>query len=411
MNAEIIAVGTELLLGEIVNTNAQFLSDRLSQLGINVYYQVVVGDNKKRLSQTLQASLERSDMVILTGGLGPTKDDLTKETIAETLALPLELHEESLKRIKDFYTSIHREMAKNNIKQAYLPKGATVLKNDNGTAPGCIIEKNNKVVVMLPGPPREMQPMFNNSVYPFLRRKTSDAIYSKVLRIFGVGESSLEEKLEDLFEEQSNPTIAPYAKQGEVRLRITSKCKSEEEANKLIAPVEEEIRKRLGVTVYGEGEETLEKVVAKLLMEKNLTIATAESCTGGLLAEKITRVPGISKSFTKGVITYSNESKMELLGVKKETLQEFGAVSAQTAVQMAQGIRERSNVDIGVSITGIAGPGGGTKEKPVGLVYVGVSTEERTWFKELRLSRSRENIRYRTTMHALDMVRRYMVEG
>ncbi len=411
MNAEIIAVGTELLLGQIVNTNAQFLSERLSQLGINVYFQVVVGDNEKRLTQTLQQGLERSDLIILTGGLGPTKDDLTKETIAKILELPLELHEKSLKRIKDFFSSIHRKMAENNTKQAFLPKDAMVLQNDNGTAPGCLIEKNNKIVIMLPGPPKEMQPMFNNYVAPYLRSKTSETIYSKVLRIFGVGESSLEVKLEDLLEKQSNPTIAPYAKQCEVTLRITSKCKTEEEANQLIEPVEQEIRNRLGMTVYGEGEEILEVVVAKLLMKKGLTIATAESCTGGLLAEKFTRVPGISRSFSRGVITYSNESKMELLGVKENTLMQYGAVSAQTALEMAQGIREHSNVDIGVSITGIAGPGGGTEEKPVGLVYVGISTKERTWFKELRLTRSRDRIRNMTTMHALDMVRRYILRN
>ncbi|MCG8498826.1 MAG: competence/damage-inducible protein A [Firmicutes bacterium] len=409
MNAEIIAVGTELLLGQIVNTNAQFLSLQLSQLGIDVYFQTVVGDNHNRLKDTFQHALNRSDIVIFTGGLGPTKDDLTKETIAEILALPLELHEESLQRIKGFFKSIHRQMSHNNEKQAYLPKGCTVLQNDYGTAPGCLIEKDGKIVVMLPGPPREMKPMFNNYVFPIIRSETSDIIYSKVLRIFGIGESSLEEELADIIETQSNPTIAPYAKEGEVTLRITAKCENEEEAQERIQQVEQKIRQRLGITVYGEGEESLEEVVSNLLIQKGVTIAAAESCTGGLLAEKLSRTPGISSCFNRGMITYSNESKVELLGVSQETLNQYGAVSEQTALEMAKGVRERSKVDVGISITGIAGPGGGSTEKPVGLVYVAMATEHKCWCQTLRLAGNRERIRNMTSMRALDMIRRYLI--
>lgn len=410
MNAEIIAVGTELLLGQIVNTNAQFLSQELSRLGINVYFQTVVGDNSMRLQETFENALSRADVIVLTGGLGPTKDDLTKETVAKTLGLELELHEESLRKIKGFFASIHREMSHNNEKQAYLPKGCNVLINDNGTAPGCLIEKNGKIVVMLPGPPQEMEPMFKASVYPYLRSKTTEIIYSKVLRIFGIGESALEERLNDLIDRQSNPTIAPYAKQGEVTLRITAKCENEVQAEKMIQPIEDEIRNRLGIAVYGEGEESLEEVVSKLLLEKGVTLATAESCTGGLLGEKITRIPGISAVYLAGVITYSNEAKMKLLGVSEETLTLHGAVSSQTAKEMARGIRDSSNSDIGISITGIAGPGGGTEEKPIGLVYVGMSTREKCWYKELRLAGSRQRIRNMTTMYALDTIRRYLLE-
>jgi len=333
---------------------------------------------------------------------------LTKETVAKLLDLPLELHQESLTRIQEYFLRMHREMAPNNEKQAYVPKGCRVLPNEYGTAPGCIIEKENKVVIMLPGPPKEMEPMFKNYVYPYLRNKTNDVIYSKVLRVFGIGESALEQKIMDLIDSQTNPTVALYAKQGEVTIRITAKEKDETGAMKLIEPMENEIRRRLGTAVYGIDEESLEEVTCRLLMEKKLTIATAESCTGGLLAEKITRIPGISQCFNMGVITYSNEAKQKILGVSGETLNKYGVVSSQTVIEMARGIQKYSNADIGVAITGIAGPGGGTATKPVGLVYVGISTRKECWYNELHLSGNRERIRELTTMNALDMVRRYL---
>ncbi|MGE4283824.1 MAG: competence/damage-inducible protein A [Clostridia bacterium] len=409
MNAEIIAVGTELLLGQILNTNAQYLSVELSQLGIDVFYQTVVGDNQKRLEEALQNALDRTDIVILTGGLGPTKDDLTKETVAQIMGLSLVPHQESLDRIKSFFHKMHRVMTNNNEKQALLPEGSIVLLNDNGTAPGCIIEKNGKTIVMLPGPPKEMQPMFKQSVYPYLRNKSPYIIHSHVLRIFGIGESALEEQLADIFESQSNPTIAPYAKQGEVTLRITAKCEDVENAEKLIQPVEDEIRSRLGITVYGVEEESLEEVTCRLLMDKGVSVATAESCTGGLLSERFTSIPGISKCFHMGAITYSNDSKAELLGVSSHTLDRYGAVSSQTALEMADGIRKKSDADIGISVTGIAGPGGGSQEKPVGLVYIGISTPDKKWYKELHLTGNRERIRNMIVMNTLDIIRKHLL--
>ena len=409
MNAEIIAVGTELLLGEILNTNAQFLSQNLSSLGIDVYFQTVVGDNEKRLKETFETALKRADVIILTGGLGPTKDDLTKETVAQAIGLSLTLHTESLEKIKSFFASIHREMSINNEKQAHLPKGCMVLENHHGTAPGCLIEHQQKVVVMLPGPPQEMKPMFAKYVYPYLRSKGTDIIYSRVLRIFGVGESTLEEKLNDLIENQYNPTIAPYAKQGEVALRITAKCESEETAKMMIEPLEKAIRQRLGTAVYGEGEVPLAQVVGMLLKEKGITVAVAESCTGGLLSEQITRVAGISKSFVTGVVTYSNASKIKLLNVSADTLYKYGAVSEHTALEMAEGVKKLGGTDIGISITGIAGPDGGTQEKPVGLVYIGMVTNDNRTYKQLNLAGDRLKIRSMTTMHALDMIRQHLI--
>ncbi len=410
MNAEIIAVGTELLLGEILNTNAQFLSQNLSNLGIDVYFQTVVGDNPKRLKETFETALTRADIIILTGGLGPTKDDLTKETVAQTMGLTLELHTESLQKIKVFFSSIHREMTINNEKQAYLPKGCMALENHHGTAPGCLIEHQQKVVVMLPGPPQEMKPMFTKYVYPYLRSKGTNIIYSRVLRIFGVGESALEEMLSDIMENQHNPTIAPYAKQGEVALRITAKCESEETAKKMIAPLEKTIRQRLGFNVYGEGNTPLAEVVGSLLKEKGKTVAVAESCTGGLLSEQITRSPGISKCFITGAITYSNESKIKLLNVSPQTLDKYGAVSEQTALEMAEGVKRLGGTDIGISITGIAGPDGGTQEKPVGCIYIGVVTNDKSTCKKINLVGDRLKIRNMTAMHALDMIRHLIVE-
>ncbi|NLY44228.1 MAG: competence/damage-inducible protein A [Clostridiaceae bacterium] len=410
MKAEIIAVGTELLLGQILNTNAQYLSVQLSQLGIDVFFQTVVGDNAMRLEETVRTALQRAEVVILTGGLGPTKDDLTKETVAKILDIPLKLHQESLDRIKGYFEKMCRPMSSNNEKQAMLPEGCIVLPNDVGTAPGCIVEKDKNIVILLPGPPNEMQLMFKQHVYPYLRSRSPFIIYSKVLRVFGTGEASLAEELMDIFENQTNPPVTPYAKQGEVTLRITAKAENEEEAKKLIEPLEQEIRKRLGKRIYGIDEESLEQVVARLLMEQKKTLATAESCTGGLLAQKITSIPGISQCFNTGVITYSNESKVKLLGVLQETLDKFGAVSHQTALEMAEGIRNRYKADIGIAITGIAGPGGGTSKKPVGLVYIGMAVPDKSWYQELHLSGTRERIRNLSTMYALDMIRLYLLE-
>lgn len=406
MKCEIIAVGTELLLGDILNTNAQYLSRRLSELGIFCYHQSVVGDNPQRLKETYELAFKRADLVITTGGLGPTKDDLTKEISFEFFKKESVLHEESLKRIEDRFEKMGREMAKNNIKQAYFPKDAIVLRNDNGTAPGCIINENNKILINLPGPPKEMKPMFENSVVPYLSNFQKVVLTSKVLRVIGIGESTAEEMISHIIENQTNPTVAPYAKDGEVTFRITATAENENKAKELIVPIEEELKEIFKENLYGEGDDTLEDVLGKFLVENNLTVSTAESCTGGLLGAKLINYPGISAVFLEGAITYSNDAKMRTLGVKEETLKEFGAVSSETAKEMAEGIAKRCGARIGISTTGIAGPGGGTDEKPVGLVYIGVYIDGKVSTKKLNLLGNRQQIRNRATQCALDFLRR-----
>jgi len=409
MKAEILAVGTELLLGDIVNTNGQYIAKRLADMGIFVYHQSVVGDNVERLKEAYKLAFNRADLVIATGGLGPTKDDLTKETAAEFFERNLILHEESLEFIKSYFEKMNRTLNEGNRKQAYLPEGAKVLPNDNGTAPGCVIEEDSKILILLPGPPKEMIPMFEKQVVPYLLKFQEGVLESKVLRILGIGEGHMAEKISDIIDNQANPTVAPYAKEGEVTLRITAKGETKEKADELIEPVEKAIRERLGEDIYGEGESTIEEVVAEILINRGLTIATAESCTGGLLAGKLINYPGISSVFIEGAITYSNEAKMARLNVNKETLDAFGAVSKETAAEMAQGIAMSAGTDIGISVTGIAGPGGGTEEKPVGLVYIGLCINGEVKTKELRLSGDRQKVRNRTVMNALDFLRRELI--
>jgi nicotinamide-nucleotide amidase len=408
MNCEILSVGTELLLGDILNTNAQYIGKRLSDLGIFVYHQTVVGDNPERLKEAYKIAFSRSDLVITTGGLGPTKDDLTKEIAFQYFNKESVLHEESFKYIEDLFKRSNRTMSDSNKKQAFFPMDAIVLKNNNGTAPGCIIEDKGKVLIMLPGPPREMKPMFEDSVTPYLSKFSDNILVSKVLRVFGLGESAAADMLGDLLGNE-NPTIAPYAKEGEVTFRITAKAKSQEEAKELIEPIEKQVREILGDNVYGEGDTSLEEVLGNFLLENQLTIATAESCTGGMVAARLINYPGISSCFLDGVVSYSNESKVARLGVKEETLEKFGAVSHQAAEEMAIGISKTSGAHIGLSTTGIAGPGGGTEEKPVGLVYVGICYKGEVVTRELNLSGDRQKIRERTTMMLLDMLRRELI--
>lgn len=411
MIAEILCIGTELLLGDIVNTNAQYLSRRLADLGISVYHQSVVGDNVERLKKELEEAFARADLVITTGGLGPTPDDLTKETGADYFSKKMVLDQESLNKLNSYFIKNGKgELKGNNIKQAYFPEGSLILPNNHGTAPGCVIEENNKILIVLPGPPREMKPMFEDSVVPFLKKYSKGILKSKVLRICGIGEGIMAEKISDIINDSINPTVAPYAKEWEVTLRITSKANTEEEASKLIEPVEREIRKRLGENIYGEDETSLEEVIAELLLSKNLTISTAESCTGGLIASRLVDYPGVSSVFLEGAVTYSNEAKIDRLKVKKETLENFGAVSEETAREMAEGIAKTAGTDIGLSTTGIAGPGGGTPEKPVGLVYVGLCINGNVQVKKLELSGNREMIRRRTAIAALDWLRRELVK-
>lgn len=410
MKAEILAVGTELLLGDILNTNAQFLAQELASLGIEVYYQTVVGDNPKRLEDTIFHAFSRADLIITTGGLGPTEDDLTKETAAKYFDEKLVLDEKALAQIDKFFKRIGREMTENNVKQAMVPEHhGVVLYNENGTAPGIIIEKNGKMIVMLPGPPKETVPMFLNQVKPYLAKKQEVTFVSRILRVAGVGESAMETEVKDLIDAQTNPTIAPYAKDGEAILRITARAKDEAEANRLIDPVAEALRERLGHAVYAEGETDMETVTAELLLEKNKTLAAAESCTGGMIVSSLIEYAGISKVLLEGCVTYSNDAKMRRLGVKAETLETYGAVSPETAAEMAEGIARTSGAAIGLATTGVAGPDGGTPEKPVGLVYIALHYDGKTKVKEFRFAGKRNKIRERAAYAALDWLRRTLL--
>jgi nicotinamide-nucleotide amidase len=410
VKAEILAVGTELLMGQTANTNAQYISERLPDVGIGVYYHSVVGDNSQRLKEVLNLALSRSDIVVMTGGLGPTKDDLTKETVAAAMNRRLIRDQETLDKLKSFFVRFNRPMTENNLKQADMPEGSIIITNNNGTAPGFLIEEQDKIVIMLPGPPSEMRPMFEESVIPFLEKRSEFRIVSRFLRVFGIGESAMEDSIKDLIENQSNPTIAPYVKEGEVTIRITARYPKGGAYEDVISPVEGEIRKRLGNKVYSSENKSLAETVADMLLQSGITIAIAESCTGGLISARLTEISGISSVFNRGVISYSNESKVRNLNVKLETLQSFGAVSRETAMEMADGIRVLSGTDLGLSVTGIAGPDGGSAEKPVGLVYIGLADENGTDCKEFRLWGSRNRIRNVAALHAFDMVRRKLIK-
>ena len=405
MKAEIITVGTEILLGDILNTNCRYLSRELAAMGIEMYYQITVGDNEERLLKTLDESLNRSDIVICTGGLGPTEDDITKEVCAKYFGYELELHKPSLDAMIERFKHMNRVPTKNNEKQAYFPKEAYILKNDNGTAPGCIMEKEGKMIVVLPGPPREMESMFENYVKPYLSKLTDDVIESEVLRIIGVGESKVENDILDIIDSQTNPTIATYAKGYECTLRITAKAKSVEEAKELIKPMSDEMKRRFGQSLYATGEASIEEVVSKMLVENNLKIAVAESCTGGMVSASLINYPGISSVFMEGCVTYSNEAKMKSLGVKKETLDVYGAVSDKCAKEMASGVAARYNTNVGIATTGIAGPGGGTDEKPVGLVYFGIYINGKVITKKYVFNGDRQGIRERATRTILNDLR------
>lgn len=400
MKAEILAVGTEILLGDIVNTNAHYLANRLKELGIFVYYQGVVGDNTKRIIDELDLAFKRSDIVITTGGLGPTKDDLTKEAAAEYFNKKLILNEEELKKIEEFFKRRNIKITENNRKQALIPEGALVLINPNGTAPGCIIEEDDKILIILPGPPNEMKPMYEKTVLPYLQKKQECTLVSKTLRMIGIPEGTMADMVSSYLDLE-NPTVAPYAKDNDVILRITAKARDINTGKKILEPVEKQIRGILGEFIYGEDEDTIEDVFGAYLVENDIKIATAESCTGGLLAGRIINYPGISKVFGEGYITYSNEAKVKNLGVSEKTLAEFGAVSKETAMEMAQGAALKSGADLGVSTTGIAGPTGGTPDKIVGLVYIGLYYNGIVKYKELKLSGNRQKVRSRAVNEAL----------
>lgn len=406
MKAEILAVGTELLLGDILNTNAQYISKQLAQLGIDVHYQTVVGDNADRLENTIFNAFDRADLIITSGGLGPTEDDLTKETGAKYFGKKLVLDPKAMEMLEGFFAKLNRKMTDNNAKQAYVPEGALVMYNQNGTAPGIITEERGKILVNLPGPPKELIPMFEEYVKPYLARKQENIFVSRVLRVAKIGESEAENMVKDMIDTQTNPTIATYVKGYEVIFRITAKAKNEQEANKIIEPMAKEIYSRFGNNIYAEGETTIQEVTCKKLMDRNLTVAVAESCTGGMLAAAFTDMPGISKIFMEGDVTYSNDAKMRRLGVKAETLDKFGAVSHETAAEMAMGIAQAAKTDIGVSTTGIAGPDGGTDEKPVGTVFLGLYFKGEIKTKEIHLVGNREKVRQRTVEAVFDWIRR-----
>ena len=412
LTAEIICVGTELLMGQVLNTNERFIASHLTEAGIALNHSSVVGDNPKRLKDSLNLAKTRADIIIMTGGLGPTDDDLTKETVAETFGKKLVFHPECMDKMTLYLKESGKNLTKNNEKQAFLPEGAIVIENNNGTAPGCIIEGENTVAIMLPGPPREMVPMFMETVMPYLKEKSGTVLYSRVLRLFGIGESRAAALCDDIIKNQTNPTIAPYAKEGEVTFRITALGDDEASAKKLVDKTSEAMYERLGEYIYGEGDETsLAEVVVNLLQSKNMTVSTAESCTGGLIGKMLTNVSGASTVYGFGFITYANEAKMKLLGVKEETLDNFGAVSELAAKEMAEGAKRVSGSDIAVSVTGIAGPTGGSEEKPVGLVYIGVSDKNGTEVFRFVQHGDRERVRNKSALCALDIIRRRIQNG
>lgn len=406
--AEILCVGTELLLGDIVNTNAAFLSQRLADLGISVYRHTAVGDNPERLKAALAAALSSADLVITSGGLGPTYDDLTKETVAAYFERPMELDRHSLERIKTYFAKTGRAMTKNNEKQAMMPVGAHIFDNNYGTAPALAIRDDvkNKTVVMLPGPPGELIPLFNEMVAPYLQSQSDSVLVSKNIHIFGMGESAVEDKIKKIMTDSLNPTVAPYCKEGEVRLRVTAKSHSHGQAERMCDEMISRIEDtEVGDFVYGVDVGSLENALVALLKQKNLTLATAESLTGGLISEAITSVSGSSAVFRGGCVTYTNEIKNKLLGVSAQTLDAHGAVSAEVAMEMARGARLKLDTDIAVSATGLAGPDGDGTDTPVGTVFIGVSTKNGENYIKLSLSamRSREYIRLVSAKNALNL--------
>lgn len=411
MRAELISVGTELLLGEILNTNAQYLSRRLSEVGIDCYFQHTVGDNPVRLRKVLEEALSGSDLVIATGGLGPTMDDLTKETVAEVLGLPLVLHQPSLDRIEALYQRLNRSMPPSNVKQALLPEGSTPLLNDRGTAPGMAVIRDGKMIVILPGPPGEMVPMFERHAVPFIERTWAgrlEPLVARVMRFCGIGESDLESRIRDIIERQTDPKIAPYVKSFEVQLRLSTRAGNRDEGLGRIKPFEEAIRERVGGYLYGYDEECLEEAVGRRLRALGLKLAVAESCTGGWLAQRLTEIPGSSDYFLAGAVAYSNQAKTSILGVPAGTIEDHGSVSDETVRSMASGIRSGAGADIGIGITGIAGPTGGTEEKPVGSVWIGISGPWGDEAKLYKLWGSRADIRGRAAQEALVRLWRYL---
>lgn len=402
MKTAILTVGTEILFGQIVNTNAAYLSRELNNLGFDVMYHYSVGDNPKRLLELIHLAFRDCDMIITTGGLGPTQDDLTKETIAKAMGERIVVSDMAMEALKSHYRKSERPMTENNLKQAYMPESAEVLPNDQGTAPGFWLEKDGKIIVSMPGPPREMTNMFSKEVMPRLRSLQDSVIHYRILRTFGLGESKMETVLLPLIDEQTDPTIATYAKEGECSLRIASKRATLQEAKKAVDDMSQRVMDIIGEYVYSQDNEDLKDVVGRLLISKNITVSCAESCTGGLFAGTLTDIPGISCVFDRGIVTYSNKAKMEELGVKEDTLETFGAVSSQTAAEMAQGLAEKTGSDLCISVTGIAGPGGGSLQKPVGTAYVGIRWKGNT--EIIKIQRRNVNRKWNRNYAVLSML-------
>ena len=385
MKTAILSVGTEILFGQIVNTNTVYLSQQMNMLGFDVMYHYTVGDNPKRVEEMIDLAFQDCDLILTTGGLGPTQDDLTKEVACKALDDTLVMMDDVLEEITKYFKTLGREMTENNKKQAIMPSRATVFHNDAGTAPGFALEKDGKYIICMPGPPREMKRMFQKSVVPFLQSMIDGALYYRQIRFFGIGESMLETQLLDLIDNQTDPTLATYAKEGECSLRIASKRATEEEAEHAVDEMLEKVKERVGHYIYSCDDEELAQVVADRLMEQGLTLSSAESCTGGMFASTMTDIPGISQCFDRGLVTYSNQAKMEELGVSAGTLEKFGAVSEETALEMVEGLKRVSGSDVCISVTGIAGPGGGSEEKPVGLVYIGFSYGDKKMCKKIQM--------------------------
>ena len=406
-SAEIVAIGSEMLLGELVDTNSAWISQRLAALGVGIYRHTTVGDNNDRIVTAIKEAAARSDLVLTTGGLGPTSDDLTNECLALVAGRKMVEYPEARKHVDEMFRRFGRKPTPSNYKQVLFPEGSELIPNPRGTAMGALLEIDDALVATFPGVPMEMKGMFEETVEPLIKSRSQGSIVSRTLWFTGIGESDLAERVQD-FLDASDPTVAPLAGQGKVRLRVTTRAATPEDAEKKIEPVAEEILFRLGEFYFGEDDETLESSVGQLLKDRGATLALAESCTGGLLAKRLTDAPGSSAYFTEGLVTYSNEAKERLLGVTHDTLMEYGAVSEAVAKEMAEGARKISGSDYGLSVTGVAGPGGGTEEKPVGLVWLGLADADGTIAVDLDLSAwaaSREAIRERSANRALDLLR------
>ena len=400
MKAEIVSIGTEILLGDIVDTNSKYIAENLKDLGYDIHYITSVGDNKDRLVKTLKEALERSDTIITTGGLGPTEDDITRQSIANAVDKNIYQDKELLKTIKKHFKQKNYKMTKNNYKQAYLPQGAEVIENKWGTAPGIYLKEKNSTIISLPGVPSEMKKMFSNYIFEKLQKDSSETIISRTLHFFGIGESTLETKLQKIFEKQNNPTLALLAGHGEVKLRITAKGNDKQKLKKMILQKENSVRKIVGEYIYGVDNTNLAEEAYNKLKNKNLTVSLAESCTGGLISHRITQIPGSSKVYKGSLVVYSNKSKINLLDVRKNIINEYGAVSKKTAEDMAQNIRKKFETDIGIGVTGIAGPGGGSKDKPIGLVYVSIADAQKVEVYKLNLKYSRIFNKWMTSQYA-----------